>query len=61
MIGLGQLVTLGNSSDRLHEMRLFREIAHVDDTEAEQGLHHSDAIQLGSETETISMVLPVVE
>ncbi|MCA9776209.1 MAG: hypothetical protein KC800_05815 [Candidatus Eremiobacteraeota bacterium] len=48
MIGLGQLVTLGNSSDRIHEMRLFREIASVDEKEAEQGALHSDVLRLNS-------------
>ena len=48
MIGLGQLVTLGNSSDRIHEMRLFREIASVDEKEAEQGALHSDVLRLSS-------------
>ncbi len=48
MIGLGQIVTLGNSSDRIHEMRLFREISNVDEKEAEQGALHSDVVRLSS-------------
>ena len=46
MIGLGQIVTLGNSSDRIHEMRLFREVSNVDEKEAEQGALHSDVLRL---------------
>ena len=48
MIGLGQIVTLGNSSDRIHEMRLFREVSNVDEKEAEQGVIHSDVLRLSS-------------
>jgi hypothetical protein len=51
MIGLGQIVTLGNSSNRIHEMRLFREVASVDDKEAEQGVLHSDVLRLNSRKE----------
>ena len=46
MIGLGQIPTLGNS--RIHEMRLFQEVAKVDEKEAEQGALHSDALRLNS-------------
>lgn len=46
MIGLGQIPTLGNS--RIHEMRLFQEVAKVDEKEAEQGALHSDAVKLNS-------------
>lgn len=48
MIGLGQIATIGNSSNRIHEMRLFREIASVDEKEAEQGAHHTDVLRLSS-------------
>lgn len=48
MIGLGQIVTLGNSSDRIHEMRLFREVSSVDEKEAEQGALHSDVLRLST-------------
>lgn len=46
MIGLGQIPTLGNTSNRLYELRLADEIATVDDKEAEQGAIHSDSLQL---------------
>lgn len=46
MIGLGQIPTLGNTS-RVHEMRLFQEVARVDEKEAEQGAIHSDVLKLG--------------
>lgn len=48
MIGLGQIVTLGNSSNRIHEMRLWDSVAKVDRKEAEQGAAHSDVVRLGS-------------
>lgn len=48
MIGLGQIVTLGNSSNRIHEMRLWESVSRVDRTEAEQGAAHSDVVRLGS-------------
>jgi hypothetical protein len=48
MIGLGQINTIGNSSNRIHEMRLFREVARVDEKEAEQGVRHSDVLRLNS-------------
>ncbi len=46
MIGLGQIVTIGNSSNRIHEMRLFEEVSKVDDKEAEEGAIHSDFLRL---------------
>lgn len=48
MIGLGQIVTLGNSSNRIHEMRLWESVSRVDRSEAEQGAAHSDVVRLGS-------------
>lgn len=48
MIGLGQIPTLGNTSNRIFEMRLFQEVARVDEKEAEQGALHSDALRLSS-------------
>ena len=48
MIGLGQINTIGNSSQRVHEMRLFREVSKVDEKEAEQGALHSDVLRLNS-------------
>jgi hypothetical protein len=49
MIGLGHLPTLGNTSSRFHEMRLFQEVAKVDDKEAEQGALHSDVFRHNSD------------
>jgi hypothetical protein len=46
MIGLGQIPTLGNTSNRILEMRLFQEVARVDEKEAEQGALHSDSLRL---------------
>ena len=48
MIGLGQLTTIGNCPTRAHEMRLFQEVAQVDEKEAEQGALHSDVLRLAS-------------
>lgn len=47
MIGLGQVPSLGNTQ-RVHESRLFREVAQVDEKEAEQGAMHSDLVRLSS-------------
>lgn len=48
MIGLGQIPTIGNTSNRIHEMRLWDSIAKVDRKEAEQGAAHSDTVRLGN-------------
>jgi len=48
MIGLGQIPTIGNTTARSHEMRLFREVEKVDEKEAEQGALHSDGLRLNS-------------
>ena len=48
MIGLGQINSIGNSSNRVHEMRLFREVSSVDEKETEQGALHSDVLRLSS-------------
>ena len=47
MIGLGQIPSLGNPQ-KIYESRLFREVAQVDDKEAEQGAMHSDLVRLSS-------------
>ncbi len=47
MIGLGQIPSLGNTQ-KVYESRLFREVAQVDDKEAEQGAMHSDLVRLSS-------------
>lgn len=54
MIGLGQLPTLGNTSNRLYELRLAEEIATVDDKEAEQGAIHSDSLHLAHREREVS-------
>jgi hypothetical protein len=48
MIGLGMIPTIGNATNRIHEMRLFQEVAKVDEKEAEQGALHSDGFRLNS-------------
>ena len=49
MIGLGQISTLGRSSVQLFEARLFKDVATVDQKEAEQGALRSDSIRLKSQ------------
>lgn len=46
MIGLGQVPSLGNTSNRLYELRLEKEVATVDDVEAEQGAIHTESVHL---------------
>ena len=57
MIGLGQIPSIGNTSNRVFEARLFQEVAKVDEKEAEQGALHSDALRLSSKDQESNSLL----